>query len=72
MSRIAALGERNRIQGYSIAGVEVLAVDSADDFVAAWRRLPLDVVVLILTPQAAAALAQTVDERPNVLVAVLP
>jgi vacuolar-type H+-ATPase subunit F/Vma7 len=72
MSRIAALGERSRIQGYSIAGVEVMPAGTADAAVAAWRTLPSHVAVLILTPQAAAALAGRMSERPDVLVAVLP
>jgi vacuolar-type H+-ATPase subunit F/Vma7 len=72
MSRIAALGERSRIQGYSIAGVEAVAVDTADDTVTAWQMLPRDVAVLILTPQAAAVLADRMHERPDLLVTVLP
>lgn len=72
MSKIVAIGERNRIQGYAIAGVDPVAVDNADETAAAWGRLSHDVAVLILTPQAAADLADRLGERPEVLVAVLP
>jgi vacuolar-type H+-ATPase subunit F/Vma7 len=72
MGKIVALGERNRVQGYSIAGVEAVVAGTADDTVEAWRNLPRDVAVLILTAQAAAALGERVSERPDVLIAVLP
>jgi vacuolar-type H+-ATPase subunit F/Vma7 len=72
MSRIVALGERNRIQGYAIAGVDPVAAGTADETTEAWRQLPRDVAVLILTPQAAAELAGRLSERPDVLLAVLP
>jgi vacuolar-type H+-ATPase subunit F/Vma7 len=72
MSRIVALGERERIQGYSIAGVEAVVTDGTDDTVEAWRSLPRDVAVVILSPRAAASLGARTGERPDVLTAVLP
>jgi vacuolar-type H+-ATPase subunit F/Vma7 len=72
MGKIVAVGERNRIQGYSIAGVEAVVAGTAADSIEAWRRLPRDVAVLILTSQAAAAIGDRIAERPDVLIAVLP
>jgi len=72
MARIAALGGRNRIQGLALAGVVPLPAATVDEALVAWRGLPSDVGVLILTPQAAEALADHLDERRDLLVTVLP
>jgi len=72
MGRIAALGERNRIQALTVAGAEPYPAATAQEALAAWRDLPADVAVLVLTPQAAAALAGRLDERRDLLVTVLP
>ncbi len=56
MSRIIAIGERERVQGFSFAGVTVAATANADDVRAAWRGLRDDVGLVILTPTAHAAL----------------
>jgi vacuolar-type H+-ATPase subunit F/Vma7 len=72
MGRIAALGDRHRIQALAIAGVEPYAAATDEEAEAAWQTLPLDVSVLILTPQSAAALAHRLGERRDLLVTVLP
>jgi vacuolar-type H+-ATPase subunit F/Vma7 len=72
MGRIGVLGDRHRIQGFAMAGVEAFAADTDDDLSAAWQSLPSDLAVLILTPQAATALAERLHERRDLLVAVLP
>lgn len=56
MGRIAVLGDRHRIQALAIAGVEPHPAASDEEAVEAWRLLPSDVAVLILTRQSAAAL----------------
>ncbi len=56
MSRIVAIGERERVHGFSFAGVSVAAADAADDVRAAWLGLPEDVELVILTAAAHAAL----------------
>ena len=71
MGRIAALGDRHRIQPLAIAGVEAHPAATDDEAIAQWQRLPHDVAVLILTPQAAAALAGRLGERPDLLVTVI-
>jgi vacuolar-type H+-ATPase subunit F/Vma7 len=73
MGRLAAIGTPARVSGLALAGVLVSLIDPDDnpDLVrAAWRDLPPDVDVVILTPQAASTLDDEV--RPARLVAVLP
>ncbi|MGZ6300195.1 MAG: V-type ATP synthase subunit F [Candidatus Limnocylindria bacterium] len=72
MGRIGILGNRHRIQGFALAGVETFAADTQEDLAAAWSKLPSDMAVLILTRQAAGALADRLAERRDLLVAVLP
>lgn len=54
--RIAAIGERVRVAGLALAGVRVLTAEGPDAVRAAWRDLPYDVELVILTPSAARAL----------------
>jgi vacuolar-type H+-ATPase subunit F/Vma7 len=56
MQRIAALGEEVRVQGYALAGAVVIAADGPEAVRSAWRTLPEDIAVVVLTPAAAAAL----------------
>lgn len=72
MGRIAVLGDGHRIQALAIAGVESHPATTDEEAAAAWQALPHDVAVLILTPEAAGALAHRVEERPDLLVTVLP
>jgi vacuolar-type H+-ATPase subunit F/Vma7 len=72
MGRIAALGNTHRIQSLAIAGVEPHPATTDEEAVAAWQALPRDVAVLILTPQSASALVERLEERPDLLVTVLP
>lgn len=71
-SRVIALGEELRVQGFALAAVELVTAERPDGVVAAWRRLPDDVAVILLTPMAAAALSGHLRERPRLLHAVLP
>ncbi|HUZ88583.1 MAG TPA: hypothetical protein VMU49_02005 [Candidatus Acidoferrales bacterium] len=72
MARIAALGDGRRIQSLAIAGVVQYVAATDEAAAAAWETLPADVAVLVLTPQAAAALSHRLTERPDLLVTVLP
>jgi vacuolar-type H+-ATPase subunit F/Vma7 len=72
MARIAALGDRQRIQTLVLAGAEAHPANTTDEVVQAWAQLDADVAVLILTPEAAGTLAGRLPERRDVLVAVLP
>jgi vacuolar-type H+-ATPase subunit F/Vma7 len=54
---VAVLGERLRVQAFALAGALVSIAEDEDAARRAWRALPGDVVVVILTPKSAAALA---------------
>ena len=56
MGTIAALGEAQRIQGLGLAGVLVVPAEQPEEVRDRWAALPADVVLVILTPRARAAL----------------
>lgn len=64
MGRVAAIGESVRVDGLTLAGVLVLPAEDAIAVRARWAELPDDVVVVILTAQAAAALPEHGDPPP--------
>lgn len=72
MSRIVAIGEHPRIDGFALAGVQLLAADDADEVRAAWSRLDRDVGVVLLTPEARAALSDVLSLPSRVIWTVLP
>ncbi|MGZ4305072.1 MAG: V-type ATP synthase subunit F, partial [Solirubrobacteraceae bacterium] len=73
MSQIVAIGERERVGGFALAGVEVVVADEPDGARAAWGALPVDVALVILTHAAHAALgADELDPRGRRLWVVLP
>jgi vacuolar-type H+-ATPase subunit F/Vma7 len=57
MSTIVAIGERERVSGFALAGVRVAAADDPDAVRAAWQALSADAGLVILTPAAHRALA---------------
>jgi vacuolar-type H+-ATPase subunit F/Vma7 len=52
---VAAIGTDVAVQGFGLAGALILAADGPDEVRAAWRSLPADVAVVILTREAATA-----------------
>ena len=56
MATVAAIGERARVDGFALVGALVRAADTPAEVRAAWRALPSDVAVVLLTSSAAAAL----------------
>jgi vacuolar-type H+-ATPase subunit F/Vma7 len=72
MPRAAVIGEALRVQGFALAGAMVLAAEDAEQARAAWRSLPPDVAVVVLTGSAAAWLGEAARERPGVLLAAMP
>ena len=56
MSRIVAIGERERLRGLAFAGVGVIAADDPEAVRTAWTGLSEDVGLVILTADARAAL----------------
>ena len=72
MGQIVALGESVRVEGFSLGGATVLVADDPDAVRRAWASLPDDVAVVVLTPRAAAALADGAALHEDVLTAVMP
>jgi vacuolar-type H+-ATPase subunit F/Vma7 len=72
MTRIVAIGERDRVSGFAFAGVEVAAADSPQAALAAWKALPDDAAVVILTPAARVALARELSQPDKRLWVVMP
>ena len=72
MARAAVLGEAVRTAGFALAGAVVLTAENAGEARAAWRSLPADVAVVILTPRAAAWLGDAVQHPRDVLRVVMP
>ncbi len=71
MGSVVALGETHELEGFALAGVEVIVADAADA-VSAWEALDDDVVLVILSPSAAAAVLGELHRRPEVLTVVMP
>jgi vacuolar-type H+-ATPase subunit F/Vma7 len=72
MSRAAVIGEELRVQGYALAGAVVCAVGDQAGALRAWRELPGDVAVVVLTARAAAWLTDELPRRPDLLPVVMP
>ncbi|CEA07930.1 hypothetical protein BN1051_01256 [Arthrobacter saudimassiliensis] len=75
--RVAAIGEEYRIAGYALAGVQLHPAPDATAARQAWAGLEADVVLVLLTRSAAAALAPAaagaaVSGPSGPLTAVLP
>ena len=72
MARVAVIGEPLRIYGYGLAGAVLCPVIDQAEAALAWRDLPDDVAVAVLTPRAAGWLASETARRPGVLPVLLP
>ena len=72
MSRAAVIGEMVRVQGYVLAGAVVYPAEDAEQARAAWRSLPPDIAVVMLTARAAAWLGAAPPRREGVLPVVMP
>jgi vacuolar-type H+-ATPase subunit F/Vma7 len=71
VARVAVIGEALRIEGFALAGAVVFPAGDYRETCEAWRSLPADVAVLVLTPAAAASLAGQLAQRPEVLPVVM-
>ena len=74
MARAAVLGEAVRTAGFALAGAVVTTAETPEETRAAWRALPGDIAVLVLTPRAAGWLGDlpTAFPRRDLLVVVMP
>ncbi|HEX6855964.1 MAG TPA: hypothetical protein VF204_11765 [Streptosporangiaceae bacterium] len=71
MPRAAVIGAELRIQGYALAGALACPAETREEAAAAWRSLPPDIAVAILTPCTAAWLGAELGQRPSVLTVVM-
>lgn len=69
---VAAIGERTRVSGFVLAGVEVLVAERPEAVREAWNALPPGVGLVIVTPAAAAALGTRAPAPEPPLVVVMP
>jgi vacuolar-type H+-ATPase subunit F/Vma7 len=72
MSRAAVIGEAVRVEGYALAGAVVYPAENADQARTAWRTMPPDIAVVVLTARAAAWLGEAPQRRDGVLQVVMP
>jgi vacuolar-type H+-ATPase subunit F/Vma7 len=72
VGRIAAIGTLISVEGFGLAGALVYAAEDVDAARAALRELPGDVAVVVLTADAATAVADQIADSDWPLVAVLP
>jgi vacuolar-type H+-ATPase subunit F/Vma7 len=56
MGSVAVIGDEPLVRGFALAGALVFAASDAGEVLDAWRALPDDVALVILTEAAAAAL----------------
>ena len=64
VGRVAVLGERSRVQGFALAGAFVSIADDEDAVRSAWRGLPSDVTVVVLTPRLRSRSGRRAARRP--------
>ena len=69
---VAALGAPGILAGYELAGARLIPAKSDEDVRQAWSQLPEDTAVVILTADAAAALAGHLDDPAAPLIVALP
>ena len=72
MPRVAGLGELSRLEVYRLAGVNVFATETDDDVRASWQSLSAEIAVVLLTPNAAAALGSRLTAPGAPMTVVLP
>ena len=72
MARAAVIGDAVRVEGYALAGAVVYPAEDADQTRTAWRSLPSDIAVVVLTARAAAWLGEAPQRRDGVLPVVMP
>ena len=71
-SIVAALGAPGMLAGYELAGARLVPARSPEEVRRAWAELPADTAVVILTPAAAAVLAEALDDPASPLTVALP
>lgn len=63
MGRVVVLGESVRVQGYALAGAITMVAEDDEEVRRAWNTMEKDVVLVVLTARAAAALGDAATAR---------
>lgn len=71
MPTAAVIGDALVVEGYALAGAIVHAADSQAEAADAWEALAPDTALVIMTPSAAAWLADRLTQRPDILTAMM-
>lgn len=69
---IAAIGEQALLDGFRLAGVSVFAGSTDEEILNAWRALPRDTAIVLLTPRSAQALEPVLADPHSPMTVVLP
>ncbi|HKR67562.1 MAG TPA: hypothetical protein VJT16_01795 [Streptosporangiaceae bacterium] len=72
MARVAVIGEPLQIHRYGLSGAMLCPATDQAEAILAWREMPDDIEVAVLTPSAARWLAIEIARRPGVLPVLLP
>ena len=72
MSTVIALGATDALHGFALAGVTVVVAATEAEVTRAWRELAAEVGLVIMSQDAAGVLRNELDDRPDVLIAVMP
>jgi vacuolar-type H+-ATPase subunit F/Vma7 len=71
VTRIVAIGEELLLEGYALAGVEVLPAGDPENVAAVWESLPDDVGFVLLSEGAHGALGDRLEASDRIW-AVVP
>ena len=72
MSTVVAIGADSALEGFALAGVQIIVAEADADIAAAWDRLNDEVGLVILSAPAAQLLEARLDSRPDLLTVVMP
>jgi len=72
MARVAVIGEPLHIHRYGLNGAVLCPAGDQAEAVLAWRDMPDEIEIAVLTPSAARWLATEIAGRPGVLPVLLP
>jgi len=72
MARVAVIGEPLLIHRYGLSGATLWPATDQAEAIFAWRAMPDEIEVAVLTPSAARWLAIEIAQRPGVLPVLLP
>lgn len=69
---VAAIGATHQLEGFALVGARIHRAATTEETLAVWRGLADDVVLAILSREAAAALEPVLSERRNILTVTMP